>query len=228
MRVAAPELEAGDEESFATFYRQRVTDCTFLADPNHYEYPRARYILDRVRGGRLLEIGCGNGGMTRLLAPQVEWLVAIDVSTPSLAELRALALPNVEVVEALVERYQPAATFDWIVMSEVLEHLRQPEEAIRRCVSWLAPGGTLLITTPNGHWESNEHLHEWNISSFARALAQSGGETFTAGYLRDQDGRYRWLVGSVTAPTREVVASDFTERWAVVKGRWKSRSRARR
>jgi hypothetical protein len=51
-RVAAPELEFGSEEDFAEFYDNRVTDCTFLSDPAHYEYPRARWmILDRVHGG---------------------------------------------------------------------------------------------------------------------------------------------------------------------------------
>src|SRR5688572_9477332 len=90
MRVAAPELETGDDHGVAAFYQGRVTDCAFLSDPDHYEYPRTRWMLERVSGGTLLEIGCGNGGMTRLLAPRVERLIALDVSTPSLAAVEAL------------------------------------------------------------------------------------------------------------------------------------------
>jgi hypothetical protein len=37
LRVAAPELEAGDDKSIAAFYASRVTDCSFLTDHNHYE-----------------------------------------------------------------------------------------------------------------------------------------------------------------------------------------------
>ena len=219
MRVAAPELEAGDDDSVASFYRGRVTDCSFLDDPNHYEYPRAAWLRKQVRGGRLLEIGCGNGGMTRLLAPQVDRLVALDVSTPSLAAVNALGLPNVETSEALVEHYQPRIAFDWIVMSEVIEHLRRPGEVVAQCVRWLAPGGSLLITTPNGHWESNEHLQEWTMDSFSEMLGGAGGESIAASYLRDRDERRRWLVGRVSAPEREPTQDDFTDRQAVARRR---------
>ena len=65
LRVAAPELEYGDDQEVSKFYSARVTDCDFLGDPDHYEYPRAQWIVDQVEGGSLLEIGCGNGGMTR-------------------------------------------------------------------------------------------------------------------------------------------------------------------
>lgn len=224
-RVAAPELELGTDDSVADFYRSRLTDCAFLGDPQHYEYPRARWILDRVRGGRVLEIGAGNGGMTRLLAPQVGSLVALDVSTPSLDALRALHLPNVEAVEALVERYEPDRRFEWIVMSEVIEHMRDPAGIVRRCVGWLAPGGSLLVTTPHGHWESNEHLQEFSLASFADAICRSGAESVTAGYLRDRDERRRWLVGQATAALRPPGADDFSDTQAVAKGRKRTGAR---
>jgi hypothetical protein len=62
-------------------------------------------------------------------------------------------------------------------MSEVLEHVRRPGEVVCRCFAWLAPGGTLLITTPHGHWESNEHLHEFDLVTFSRVLALPEAET---------------------------------------------------
>jgi SAM-dependent methyltransferase len=210
--VAAAELEAGDDASIASFYSGRVTDCLFLSDPRHYEYRRARWIIERVSGGRLLEVGCGNGGMTALLAPRVERLTALDVSTPSLSSLAALGLKNVETVEALVEHYQPSGTFDWIVMSEVLEHLRRPQAVLARCLEWLAPGGSLLVTTPNGHWESNEHLQEFNFEKFARIVVTGGAESVDLSYLRDGQGRRRWLVGQATVPDRPPEHDDFNDR----------------
>jgi 2-polyprenyl-3-methyl-5-hydroxy-6-metoxy-1,4-benzoquinol methylase len=145
--------------------------------------------------------------------------VALDVSTPSLDALRALRLPNVEAVEALVERYEPAARFDWIVMSEVIEHMRDPAAIVRRCVGWLAPAGSLLVTTPHGHWESNEHLQEFSLASFADALCRSGAEGVTVEYLRDREERRRWLVGQATAAARPPAADDFSDTQAVAKGR---------
>jgi len=219
LRVAAPELEAGDDASVASFYSGRVTDCSFLSDPEHYENPRARWILHRVSGGRLLEVGCGNGGMTALLAPKVEHLVALDISTPSLSLVAALGLGNVETVEALVEHFEPSGKFDWIVMSEVLEHLRRPQAVVAHCLEWLAPGGSLLVTTPNGHWESNEHLQEFNFQEFARTLVSEGAESVVLSYLRDGQGRRRWLVGQVTVADSPSVQDDFNDRRIIARSR---------
>ncbi|MER3428136.1 MAG: hypothetical protein C4334_08550 [Pyrinomonas sp.] len=200
LRVAATELEVGDDGSFAAFYSSRITDCNFLSDPTHYEYPRAKWVLDRVSGGIVLEVGCGNGGMTRLLASQADLIVALDVSSLSLRELEGLKLPNVEIVQAFIEGYRPDRRFDWIVMTEVLEHVRRPKQVVRHCLSLLKPGGTLLITTPHGHWESNEHLHEFDLVSFGDILVKTEAETIKLGYLRDRENRRRWLIAEVTAP----------------------------
>ncbi len=203
-RVAAEQLEAGTDESVAAFYNGRVTDCSFLSDPKHYEYPRAAWLLARVCGPQLLEIGCGNGGMTRLLSPKAQRLTVLDISQPSLEEVRKLGLPNVELVCALVETFVPAQKFDCIVMSEVLEHLRAPEKIVALLTSWLAPGGSLLITTPHGHWESNEHLQEFTLKSFLSLLQSCPAETVEAGFLRDRDQQRRWLVACITAAQSSV------------------------
>lgn len=201
MRVAAEQLESGTDDDVATFYNARVTDCTFLDDPEHYEHPRALWLLDRDwRGGSALEIGCGNGGFTRLLAPRTDHVVALDVSRPSLDELSALHLPNVEVAQGLIEQYRPAERFDWIVMSEVIEHLRHPRMVIATVITFLRPGGTLLVTTPLGHWDSHEHLHEFDLRSFAGLFAVDPVESHRIAFLRDRDGRRRWLTAEVTTP----------------------------
>ncbi len=219
LRVAAPQLEDGGDKTVIAFYRSRVTDCSFLVDPLHYEYPRLHWILERSRAGKLLEIGCGNGGMTRLLAPQVDFLLALDVSAPSLKKVDELELHNVETVESLIERYQTMERFDRIVLSEVLEHLREPEKILVRCVEWLSPGGSLLLTTPNGHWESDEHLQEFSLARFGGMLARVGAESFHVGYLRDGKQRRRWLVGQVTASTAPQAPDDFHDHRAVARYR---------
>src|SRR5262245_20408626 len=117
MRVAAPQLESGHDEDIRAFYASRITDCAFLSQSTHYEYPRVRCLLGRVHAGRLLELGCGNGGMTRQLAPLVDHLFALDVSTPSLEAVNAIGLRNVETVESLIEDFDPTTPFDSIVMS---------------------------------------------------------------------------------------------------------------
>lgn len=149
----------------------------------------------RLRGGTLLEVGCGNGGLTELLAIQVDRIVALDVSKVSLVVLEQRRLPNVNVVECLIEHFETNELFDWIVMSEVLEHLRRPEYVVKRCLRQLKPGGSLLITTPNGRWDSNEHLHEFSFHTLSDLLAQADVESLSVGYVWDVSNVPRWLVG---------------------------------
>ena len=55
-------------------------------------------LLDRVRAGdRVLDIGCGNGQLTRLAAARARSAIGVDLSGPMLATARARAaeVPNV-------------------------------------------------------------------------------------------------------------------------------------
>lgn len=223
LRVAAADLEEGSDESVTRFYEGRVTDCAFLLDAGHYEHPRARWIVERVSGGTALEVGCGNGGMTRLLAPRVERLIALDVSDPSLEAVRALGLPKVETVKGLVERYRPDRQFDWIIAAEVIEHLRDPAAAVRRLVEWLAPGGALLLTTPRGHWESDEHLHEFTFGRVCALAAESGADEVHVAHLRDYEQRRRWLVAELRRAGQQAAPDGFEDPAAVAAERARAR-----
>jgi 2-polyprenyl-3-methyl-5-hydroxy-6-metoxy-1,4-benzoquinol methylase len=219
LHVVAPALEGDSDEGIAAFYQSRITDCLPLSDPNHYEHPRAQWITDRVESGRFLELGCGNGGMTRLLAPRVERLIALDVSSPSVEAAKALGLPNVDFVESLIEQYQSGPDFNGIVMSEVLEHLRRPGQVIARCLDWLVPGGKLLVTTPNGHWESNEHLQEFTLQQFCLLFVDAGYESVLVSYLRDDQNRRRWLAAEAFAGKEAPAPEDFNCRSVIARQR---------
>jgi 2-polyprenyl-3-methyl-5-hydroxy-6-metoxy-1,4-benzoquinol methylase len=219
LNAVAPELEEGTDESVSNFYNNRVTACEFLDDPNHYEHPRAEWVLSVIQGGTLLEIGCGNGGMTRLLSPKVKSIVAFDISRPSLEELEKLGLPNVITREGLIENFQPEEKFDWVLMSEVIEHLRKPNETVNKAFDFVAPGGSLVLTTPNGHWESDEHLHEFSMTSFAGLLATIDCESFVCSYLRDRDNRRRWLTAIARKAKIPARPDDFFDRKAIARKR---------
>ena len=219
MQVAAIELENGTDESVARFYSDRVTHCEFLDDEGHYEYPRASWVLGHVSGKSLLEIGCGNGGMTRLLASRVDRLTAFDVSAPSLRQVEEMGMPNVETAQGLIESFVPRKRFDWVVMSEVVEHLRKPQESVNKAFEWVIPGGSFVITTPNGHWESDEHLHEFTLSTFSEMLSKTGCESMEVGYLRDRDNRRRWLTAILLKGQSDPDPDDFFNRRAIARKR---------
>lgn len=221
--AVASELEAGTDESVSNFYNNRVTVCEFLDDPEHYEHPRAAWVLSVISGKNLLEIGCGNGGMTRLLSPKVERITAFDISRPSLVEVEKLGLPNVRTEQGLVENFQPDEKFDWVLMSEVIEHLRKPKKTVDKAFEFVAPGGVLVLTTPNGHWESDEHLHEFSMKTFSEILSETGCESFECSYLRDRDEKRRWLTAIVRKAQSEPKPDDFFDRKAIARKRKEKR-----
>lgn len=213
MNVPAPEVSLG-RESFIEFYDSRLTDCSFLNSPEHYEWPRAEWVIEKVGDHNVLELGCGNGGMTMLLAKKARRVTAVDVSTPSIKAVDELGLPNVTTRRALVEDLPINGGYDIVVLSEVIEHVPEPAKVLQVAFRHLKPGGRLLITTPRGHWENHEHIHEFTFTSFAGLIMSAlDAEAVDVGYLRDRDNRRRWLVASCRAAS-PADPDDFFDRRA--------------
>lgn len=109
-----------------------------------------RMMLPRLKGPRVLELGCASGGVTRLLAGQFADLTVVDGSAALLEEAkRNVGRDGIEWHCALFEEFQPREKFDAIVMAHVLEHLDDPVSILRRAGGWLAPGGSIHAIVPN-------------------------------------------------------------------------------
>jgi SAM-dependent methyltransferase len=105
-------------------------------------------------GARCLEIGGGRGSITRWLSDVVGAtgrVVATDLQLGFLAEI---ALPNVDVLRHDIRTDTfPAGGFDLIHTRAVLMHISPSVELLRRIVTWLAPGGWLVLEEPDfGLW----------------------------------------------------------------------------
>ncbi len=110
----------------------------------HYHAYLLRQIPERCQN--VLEIGCGTGEFSRLLARRAESVLAIDLSTQMirLARARAKLCPNIDFVNADAVAYEfPAHRFDCIATLTTIHHL--PIESIlgkiRRA---LKPGGVFV------------------------------------------------------------------------------------
>jgi 2-polyprenyl-3-methyl-5-hydroxy-6-metoxy-1,4-benzoquinol methylase len=103
--------------------------------------------LDRIgvsAGWRCLEVGAGAGSIARVLARRAGGgnVVATDLSIGLLAPLADL---GVTVLRHDVLADDAPGEFDLIHSRFVLDHLAERDAALSRLVSWLAPGGWLLI-----------------------------------------------------------------------------------
>ena len=78
---------------------------------------------------------------------------------------------------------------DAILLCHVIEHLAEPIEILKECLSILKPGGILIMLTPNSeslghrlfgrnwlHLDPPRHLYLFNSSNMRRILEQTGFE----------------------------------------------------
>jgi SAM-dependent methyltransferase len=102
-----------------------------------------------VRGARVLDAGCGEGyGTDRLTAIAAE-VTGVDLEEPVIRRA-ASRYPRARFDAAnLVSLPYADAAFDAVVSLQVIEHLHSPQDFLAECARVLAPGGVLIISTPN-------------------------------------------------------------------------------
>jgi 2-polyprenyl-3-methyl-5-hydroxy-6-metoxy-1,4-benzoquinol methylase len=136
-------------------------------------------------GGKLLEIGCGNGDRLALFR-DLGWKtngIEPDAKAAQLASARGLSVLSATLQPGAL----PAASFDAILMSHVIEHVPDPQETIRECHRLLRPGGVLAMLTPNTdslghrwfgrnwlHLDPPRHLHVFNCRNLPKLCADAG------------------------------------------------------
>lgn len=97
---------------------------------------------------RVLDIGCGRGGVMELFWHEVRLSIGLDPDLISLRERRA----SFPAVNGLGEALPFAdSTFDLVIAMWVLEHLRAPERTLAEVRRVLKPGGHFIFITPNAH-----------------------------------------------------------------------------
>lgn len=101
-------------------------------------------------GHEVLEVGCGNGNFTLLLAEQCSRVVAVDLSEEYVraAKARLTGKIGVEVLLADATQTQWTRQFDTVVMLDVLEHIEYDVETLRLLRKCLKPGGKLIVKVP--------------------------------------------------------------------------------
>jgi len=138
------------------------------------------YLVSQLppRFERALEIGCGAGAFTRLLAARAESVVGLDFSPQMirLARAQSTAQTNIEYALADVMRYPlPAERYDCVVSIATLHHL-PPEQLLPKMKATLKPNGLLVIhdlLTADGIIEQAGSAFAYPVS-VARRLWKTG------------------------------------------------------
>jgi ubiquinone/menaquinone biosynthesis C-methylase UbiE len=110
-------------------------------------------------GSRVLDVACGTGAVTRLLAERVGpagTVVGLDINPGMLAVARtAVPLPNIEWLEgSAVNMALPDATFDSVLCEQGLQFFPDKPAALAEMRRVLKPGGRLALSC----WHTVEHM----------------------------------------------------------------------
>ena len=105
---------------------------------------RVRAALDPT--ARLLDLGCGRGGLVEQLAHPTAQIAGVDPDFDSLRQHRLPGLPRAVAGSGLPF---VASAFDVVVASWLLEHLPQPAATFAEVARVLRPGGAFVFITPN-------------------------------------------------------------------------------
>lgn len=99
---------------------------------------------------RVLDLGCGNGSLSNLIAQQGYDVVGVEESKSGF-ESAHLNFPDCHFIQASIYNLPYSdleKSFDIVISSEVIEHLLYPRELVRAARRCLKPNGHLIMTTP--------------------------------------------------------------------------------
>lgn len=203
-----------------------VSGFAYQSDaPSHtsaYLLPTLLGELGRLRTGatkandtRVFEVGCGNGANARVLTDRGWEVTGIDPSTTGIA-LANRRYPDLKLYEA--SAYDDLAArfgqFPAVISLEVVEHLYFPRRFAATLFSLVAPGGTVIVSTPyHGYLKNLALALSGQLDSHFTALWDYGHIKFwstkTLGVLLREAGfvDLRFLrVGRIPPLARSMVA----------------------
>jgi SAM-dependent methyltransferase len=170
---------------------------------------RYEFAARHVRPGRLLDIACGVGYGTRLLADQsnaIPLAVGVDISSSAIEYARSrYGSGRVHFRQEDAMKFHDADGFDTIVSLETIEHLPDPGMFLTHLVRQMRPGAILIGSVPvTPAMDANPyHLHDFTERSF-RGLFRDRGLVELACFRQVQPFHLTALFGRKESRLKEL------------------------
>ena len=125
------------------------------ADYFEFDRPEVRMLIPHD-AKRILDVGCARGRLGHALKQERDCHVTGIELDPDAARDASQVLDCVihGGIDTLPVNSISAGAFDCIVLADVLEHIRNPCAVLKKCQTWLAPGGSVVVSVPNSRHHS--------------------------------------------------------------------------
>jgi SAM-dependent methyltransferase len=168
--------------------------------------------LPRSTPGRVLDVGCGDGGLLQQFADNGWQAVGVDPSKTAIEAVRARGLDGH--IGTLDDHPWPPGSFDAILFSHALEHIPDPMSALEESAKLLAPGGAVAVVLPNWKtWQRKLFSNRWSHLDLPRHQ-----QHFSPQALREASERVG-LVPIVVDTESNVISPAYSIHY-VLAGRW--------
>jgi len=144
-------------------------------------------LVKAIRPHRTLDIGCGSGLITKVLAEASTEVLAVDVSEQAVRVSRGNLGKATNVLLKVVDVFQSrdaisdwSGSFDLVVLSEVLEHMQDDDGALNIVRQLLRERSWLLLSVPgdpklwNAEDEQAGHVRRYTREELCRKLTEHG------------------------------------------------------
>jgi SAM-dependent methyltransferase len=178
-----PSLEAAYGESYFLHSREGGYQDYCGDEPIHRRNARERLVRIEGPPGRILDVGCAHGFFLDE-ARQRGWQTSgVEISSYAAPIARSRGHEVFETLDAAVE--EGPGRFDVVSFFQVLEHLPDPETALRSAATLLRPGGLLIVET----WDLSSRTARLSGRRWQQIYPPTVIHLFTRAGLLDLAGR---------------------------------------
>lgn len=181
--------------------KKNKSEYTWNSGNEDKSYPYLSKTLQKILNKlkykkKLLDIGCGNGSLTKILSKNFNSTFAIDTSNSAIYFAKKNNLKKVKFKVGSLQLYQSKFkrnTFDTITAIEVIEHVYSPDLFLKDVKKIMNKKTNLIISTPfhgyfknllisifgkfddhfNPLWEHG-HIKFWSVHTFKELLSRNG------------------------------------------------------
>ena len=172
---------SGEKTAEAAIRFQRIADfiAPFITDKN----------------ALIADIGCGRGELLNELSRRgLKNLCAVDNSPKCIEYIKQHT--NWKTIRSMLEELTEELNFDFIICSQIFEHLFSPPRALQILSRILTPAGMIFIEVPNArcyekfiykpyHYFDAEHINHFSIEHLSLLLQTAGFEVITSGEIEN-------------------------------------------